>query len=89
MKAARARHPEQPPAPDPQPASPATGSDAQNVPSPRVGVEWRRKHLLSIEELTSEDILLIFGTADGLKEVSTRSVKDMLATAIAGREFRA
>ena len=79
MKAARARHPEQSPSPEQQPGSPDAGSTAPDAPSPQVGVEWRRKHLLSIEELASEDILLIFGTADGLKEVSTRSVKKVPA----------
>ena len=36
---------------------------------------WTRKHLLSLEELSAEEIRFVLDTAAGLKEVSTRSVK--------------
>src|SRR5262245_23642130 len=42
-------------------------------------VEWTRKHLLGIEELDREEILYILDTAEGFKEVSTRSVKKVPA----------
>src|SRR5688500_18419209 len=40
---------------------------------------WTRKHLLSLEELSADEIRLIFDTADTFKEVSTRSVKKVPA----------
>src|SRR5205823_7496928 len=40
---------------------------------------WTRKHLLSLEELTAEEIQFILDTADSFKEVSTRSVKKVPA----------
>ena len=36
---------------------------------------WTRKHLLSLEELSADEIRFVLDTASGLKEVSTRSVK--------------
>src|SRR5260221_7386239 len=36
---------------------------------------WIRKHLLSLEELSADEIRFILDTAHNLKEVSTRSVK--------------
>lgn len=42
-------------------------------------MEWTRKHLLGIEELDREEILFILDTAEGFKEVSTRSVKKVPA----------
>ena len=47
--------------------------------SPRPAVEWRRNHLLGLEDLTSEEILFILDTAEGFREVSTRSVKKVPA----------
>src|SRR3954452_15529845 len=44
-------------------------------PKPR----WQRKHLLSIEELTPDEIRLILDQADAFKEVSTRSIKKVPA----------
>jgi len=38
-------------------------------------MEWRRKDLLGLEELSREEILAILDTAVSFKEVSTRSVK--------------
>src|SRR3954453_10068424 len=40
---------------------------------------WSRKHLLGLEELSAEEIRFILDTADGFKEVSTRSVKKVPA----------
>src|SRR6476620_5501843 len=40
---------------------------------------WTRKHLLGLEELSAEEIRFILDTADGFKEVSTRSVKKVPA----------
>ena len=42
-------------------------------------VRWNRKHLLSLEELTAEEIRFVLDTADSLKEVSTRSIKKVPA----------
>src|ERR671917_533801 len=36
---------------------------------------WSRKHLLTLEELSADEIRFILDTAKGLAEVSTRSVK--------------
>src|SRR3954452_20877583 len=44
-------------------------------PKPR----WQRKHLLSIEELTPEELRFVLDTADSFKEVSTRSIKKVPA----------
>jgi len=40
---------------------------------------WTRKHLLTLAELTPEEILHILDTAEGFKAVSTRSVKKVPA----------
>jgi aspartate carbamoyltransferase catalytic subunit len=40
---------------------------------------WTRRHLLSLEELSAEEIRLILDQADAFKEVSTRSVKKVPA----------
>jgi aspartate carbamoyltransferase catalytic subunit len=40
---------------------------------------WTRKHLLSLEALSAEEIEFVLGTADSFKEVSTRSVKKVPA----------
>src|SRR5438874_3083804 len=40
---------------------------------------WTRKHLLSLEELSADEIRFILDTADSFKEVSTRSVKKVPA----------
>ncbi|MBI4584592.1 MAG: aspartate carbamoyltransferase catalytic subunit [Planctomycetes bacterium] len=42
-------------------------------------MNWTRKHLLGIEDLSAEEILYILETADGFKEVSTRSIKKVPA----------
>ena len=40
---------------------------------------WTRKHLLGLEELSADEIRFVLDTADGFKEVSTRSVKKVPA----------
>ena len=40
---------------------------------------WNRRHLLTLEELSADEILYIMETADSFKEVSTRSVKKVPA----------
>ncbi|MBN2446151.1 MAG: aspartate carbamoyltransferase catalytic subunit [Phycisphaerae bacterium] len=40
---------------------------------------WKRKHLLTLEELSREEIVHILDTAHGFEEVSTRSVKKVPA----------
>jgi aspartate carbamoyltransferase catalytic subunit len=36
---------------------------------------WKRKHLLTLNELSAEEIVAVLDAAEGFKEVSTRSVK--------------
>ena len=38
-------------------------------------VTWKRKDLLGLEELSREEILHVLDTANGFKEISTRSIK--------------
>src|ERR1051325_5794604 len=40
---------------------------------------WTRKHLLALEQLSADEIRFVLDTADGFKEVSTRSVKKVPA----------
>lgn len=42
-------------------------------------VLWTRKHLLHLHDLSAEEILHVLDTAEGFKEVSTRSVKKVPA----------
>jgi len=42
-------------------------------------MQWTRKHLLGLEELSAEEIMMIMETADSFKEVSTRSIKKVPA----------
>jgi aspartate carbamoyltransferase catalytic subunit len=42
-------------------------------------MRWTRKHLLTLEELSAEEILFILDTASSFKEVSTRSIKKVPA----------
>ncbi len=44
-----------------------------------VPMTWTRKHLLTLEELSADEIRFILDTAKGLAEVSTRSVKKVPA----------
>src|SRR3954454_17924621 len=41
--------------------------------------QWTRKHLLSLEELSADEIRVILDQADAFKEVSTRSIKKVPA----------
>ncbi|HZL38500.1 MAG TPA: aspartate carbamoyltransferase catalytic subunit [Tepidisphaeraceae bacterium] len=40
---------------------------------------WTRRHLLTLEELSAEEILFVLDTAGSFKEVSTRSIKKVPA----------
>lgn len=42
-------------------------------------MEWKRKHLLTLEELSDDEIRLVLDTAESFKEVSTRSIKKVPA----------
>lgn len=44
-----------------------------------MSVKWTKKHLLSVQELSKEEIELILETARSFKEVSTRAVKKVPA----------
>src|SRR5437764_8905891 len=46
---------------------------------PSSDFRWTRKHLLSLEELSAQEIRFILDTADSFKEVSTRSIKKVPA----------
>jgi aspartate carbamoyltransferase catalytic subunit len=48
------------------------------MPEPQPPV-WSRKHLLTLEELSSDEIRFVLDTAKGFAEVSTRSVKKVPA----------
>ena len=50
-----------------------------DITAPPPAARWTRKHLLSLEELSAEEILFILDTASSFKEVSTRSVKKVPA----------
>src|SRR5947199_3812370 len=40
---------------------------------------WTRRHLLALEDLSSDEIRFVLDTADSFKEVSTRSIKKVPA----------
>lgn len=42
-------------------------------------MQWTRKHLLGLEDLTREELEFVLDTAEGFREVSTRSVKKVPA----------
>jgi aspartate carbamoyltransferase catalytic subunit len=42
-------------------------------------MDWTRRHLLGLEELSAAELTMIFETADSFKEVSTRSIKKVPA----------
>ena len=42
-------------------------------------MNWTRKHLLGIEDLTREEIVYVLDTAEGFTQVSTRSIKKVPA----------
>jgi aspartate carbamoyltransferase catalytic subunit len=45
----------------------------------RVAFRWNRKHLLTLESFSPEELIYVLDTADSFKEVSTRSVKKVPA----------
>src|SRR3954447_4864571 len=49
------------------------------IPSQPELAKWTRRHLLSLEELSADEIRFILDTADTFKEVSTRSIKKVPA----------
>lgn len=49
------------------------------MPSAPTTVQWTRKDLLGLEELSREEIELLLATAKGFQEVSTRSIKKVPA----------
>ena len=49
------------------------------MPTPPDQPRWTRRHLLTLEELSADEIRFVLDTADGLKEVSTRSIKKVPA----------
>src|SRR4051812_23993647 len=46
---------------------------------PQTDLRWTRKHLLSLESLSADELRFVLDTADAFKEVSTRSVKKVPA----------
>ena len=42
-------------------------------------MKWTRKHLLGLKDLSADELNMILDTAEGLKEVSTRSIKKVPA----------
>src|SRR5438105_12896043 len=53
------------------------GAHATKMPS--TDLRWTRKHLLTLEALSADEVRFILDTADAFKEVSTRSVKKVPA----------
>ena len=57
-------------------AKKASSSSARQAPKADSGeFVWTRKDLLGLDELSAEEIVHILDTAEGFKEVSTRSIK--------------
>ncbi len=56
-----------------------TPTASQDVSARQGEPVWRRRHLLDVEELSPEEITCVLDTAEGFKEVSTRSVKKVPA----------
>src|SRR3954465_3243555 len=46
---------------------------------PQTDLRWTRKHLLSLESLSADELRFVLDTAKAFKEVSTRSVKKVPA----------
>src|SRR4051812_5228759 len=63
------------------PPSKAPSGEPADTPAlaGRSRFRWRRRHLLTLQELSAEEINFILDTADSFKEVSTRSVKKVPA----------
>jgi len=56
-------------------AKKASSSSQVNSPSAKPEMVWSRKHLLGLDDLSAEELVHIFDTAESFKEVSTRSIK--------------
>jgi aspartate carbamoyltransferase catalytic subunit len=54
-------------------------TDPRAIPAVEAKPRWTRKHLLSLEELSADEIRIILDQADAFKEVSTRSIKKVPA----------
>ncbi len=54
-------------------------ADLVETPELKTEEKWTKKHLLSVEELSKEEIVLVMKTAASFKEVSTRTVKKVPA----------
>jgi aspartate carbamoyltransferase catalytic subunit len=64
----------------PSPVTDLTTPPAPTSTDPGAGsLSWERRHLLGLEELSAEELLHIFRTAESFKEVSTRSIKKVPA----------
>ncbi len=53
----------------------SSAAGAQQAPAGDEGFVWTRKHLLGLEDLSREEILHIFRTAETFQGISTRSIK--------------
>jgi aspartate carbamoyltransferase catalytic subunit len=52
-----------------------SNSDQQTESQSSSRFVWQRKHLLGLRELSREELIHIFDTAEGFKEISRRSIK--------------
>src|SRR5256886_7697927 len=59
--------------------SPASVGERDATTTSTTEPAWTRRHLLSLEELSADEIRFVLDTADSFKEVSTRSVKKVPA----------
>src|SRR5256886_8794690 len=59
--------------------SPASVGERDATTTSTTEPAWTRRHLLSLEELSADEIRFVLDTANGFKEVSTRSVKKVPA----------
>lgn len=53
--------------------------DPADAARPAPEFAWTRKHLLGLEELSPQELLHVFNTAESFQEVSTRSIKKVPA----------
>ena len=61
------------------PLLPLPADPVPDQPTPQPATSWRRKDLLSLEELSRAEIELLLSTAESFKEVSAREVKKVPA----------
>src|SRR5256886_3771593 len=59
--------------------SPASVGERDATTTSTTEPAWTRRHLLSLEELSADEIRFVLDTADSFKEVSTRSIKKVPA----------